>query len=100
MGAGCASADPVPALHQEFLLRTVGLQIEAGYDPIPDQNWTDEIAKDSLVFGNISFEAIFVIEEETKSLALDDQRVEGGENMNLFRRGIRNGIERIGTDPV
>src|ERR1700722_4326090 len=100
MGAGCASVDPVPAQYQELLLRAVGLQVEAGNDPIPDQNWTNEIAKDSLVFGNISFEAIFVIEEEMKSLALDDQRVEGGEDMNLFRRRIRNGIKRIRTDPV
>jgi hypothetical protein len=45
-----------------------------------------------LVLGNVSFEAILVIEEELDSLALDDQRVEGGQDMNLFPRRIGNGI--------
>src|SRR5579863_3041754 len=99
MGSG-RPADPVPALHQKFFPRPVGFEVEGGNDPIPDQNWANEVAKYPLVLGNVSFEAILVIEEEFDSLALDDQRVEGGQDMNLFLRRTGNGIEDIGTNPV
>ena len=70
-------ADPVPALHQEFLPQPVGFEVEGGDDPIPDQDRTHEIAKYPLVPGNVSFEAILVIEEQPEPFALDDQRVKG-----------------------
>ena len=66
------------------------LRSRAAIDPIPDQDWANKIAKYPLVLGNVSFEAILVIEEEPESLALDDQRVEGGQDMNLFLRRIGN----------
>jgi hypothetical protein len=100
MGAGRAPADPLPALHQKLLPRPVGFEVEGGNDPIPDQDWANKIAKYPLVLGNVSFEAILVIEEEPESLALDDQRVEGRQDMNLFLRRIGNGIESLQTDPV
>jgi hypothetical protein len=81
MGAGSAPADPVPALHQKFLPRPVGFEVEGGNDPVPDQNWANEIAKYPLVLGNVSFEATLVIEEEPESLSLNDQRVEGGQDI-------------------
>lgn len=56
-------ADPVPALHQKFFSRPVGFEVEGGNDPIPDQNRANEIAKYPLVLGNVTFEAILVIEE-------------------------------------
>ena len=100
MGARRALADPIPTLHQKFLPRPVGFKVESGNDPIPDQNRAQEISEYSLVLGNVSFEAILVIEEEPESLTLDDQRIEGGQDMNLFLRGIGYGIEDIRTDPV
>src|SRR5580698_3774533 len=103
MGAGRASADPVPALHQKFLLRPVGFQVEGGHDSISDQNWATEVAKYPLVLRNISLEPILVIEEEPEPLPLDDKGVERGENMNLFLRFLRragNSIESFPAHPV
>src|SRR5271157_5407476 len=100
MGARLPTADPVPALQQKFLLRPFCFEVEGGNHPIPDQNWANKIAKYPLVFGNISFEAVLVIEEDPQPLPLDDQRVEGGKDMNLFLRRIGNGVERIRTCPV
>ena len=97
---GTPSTDPVPALHQKLLPLPVGLQVEAGNDPIPDQNRAHEIAEHPLVLWDVSFEAILVIEEEPESLALDDQRVERRQDMNLFLRRIGNGVEGFRTDPV
>src|SRR5271167_4469084 len=99
MSAG-RPADPVPALYQKFLPRPIGLEVQGGNDPISDQNRATEIAKYALVLGNVSFKAIFVIEEKPEAFALDDQRVERGQNMNLFLRRIRNGIEGVRTNPV
>src|SRR5208282_1070451 len=73
---------------------------EDGNDPIPDQNRATEIPEYALVLGNVGFEAILVIEEEPQPLALDDERVEGGQDMDLFLRRIGHGIESIRTDPV
>jgi hypothetical protein len=58
------------------LLLPVGFEIEGGNNPIPDQDWTTEVTKYPLVLGNISLEAILVVEEELEPLALNDQRVE------------------------
>jgi hypothetical protein len=47
----------------------VGLEVEGGNDPIPDENRAHEIAEGPLVMGNVGFEPILVIEEEAESLA-------------------------------
>jgi hypothetical protein len=54
MSAGYAPADPVPALHEKFLPLPVGLEVEGGNDPIPDENRAHEIAEDPLVTGKRS----------------------------------------------
>jgi hypothetical protein len=72
MSAGPVPADPVPALHQKFPLLPVGFEVEGSNDPISDQNRANEIAEYPLVLGNVSFQAILVIEKEPESLALDD----------------------------
>jgi hypothetical protein len=82
MSAGC-STDPVPALHQKLLPLPISLEVESGHDSIADQNRAQEIAEHPLVLGNIGFEAIFVIEEEAQSLALDDERVEGRQALRV-----------------
>jgi hypothetical protein len=78
----------------------IALQVEAGNDAIPDQNRAHEIAEQPLLFGNVGFEAILVVEEEAQSLALDDERVEGRQDVNLFPRRSRNGFDGIRTHPV
>ena len=100
LGVRHVPADPMPALHQKSFPLPVGFEVEGGYDSISNQNWANEIAKYSLVFGNVSLEAIVVIEKESQSLTLDDQRVEGGEDMNLFSLRIGNGVEGVRMDPV
>src|SRR5215472_15379668 len=100
MRSGRPATDPGPTLHPEFLPRSVGLEVKRSNHPIPDQNRTNEIPKYALVPGNVSFEAILVIEEQPESFALDDQRVERGQDVNLFLRWIGNGIEGLRAGPV
>src|ERR1700739_3395572 len=73
VGARGSPIDPVPALQQKFLLRPVGFQIEGRDDPTPEKDWATEVAIDPFMLGNVSLEAILVVEEEAESLALDDQ---------------------------
>ena len=44
MSVGRPPSDPVPALHQKLLPLPVGLEVEGGHDPIPDE-MVDELCR-------------------------------------------------------
>src|SRR5438045_3760621 len=45
-----ALADPVPLLHQQFLVLAVGLEIDGGNDVFADQHRQRKIAEQALLF--------------------------------------------------
>src|SRR5467141_3608027 len=95
-----AIADPAPSLHQQFLPLAIGLEINDGDDFVPDEHGLGEVAEQPLVLGNVSLEAVLVVEEQMQPLALMDERVEGRQDVDVLMRGIEGGIERLGPRPV
>src|ERR1700730_9168596 len=77
-------ADPAPFLHQEFLVRPIGLQINRGDDLATDQHRQREVAEETLVFRHISLETVLVVKEQMSPLALDDQGIERREDVHQF----------------
>src|SRR5215475_8381534 len=83
---GLARTDPVPLLHQQLLVLAVCLQVERGDDLIIQQNGKREVAENTFGLGHIGLELVAITEDELAALALDDERIEGRENMDE-RRG-------------
>src|SRR5258708_1414275 len=79
---GLALADPAPFLHQELLVLPIGLEIQRGDDVAADHDRQREIAELALFLWHVSLEAVFVVEERVRPLALDDQRIEGREDVH------------------
>src|SRR5450755_1597130 len=79
---GLAVADPVPFLHQQLLVLPVGLEIERGDDVLSHEDRQREIAELALFLRHIGLEAMRVVEEQMRPLALDDQRVERREDVH------------------
>src|SRR5260370_2901177 len=76
-----ALADPIPFLQQELLVRPVGLEIERRDDVLSDQDRQCEIAELAFVLRHIGLEAVLVVEDEMRPLALDDQGIERREDV-------------------
>src|SRR5437016_2769846 len=89
---GLAPADPGPLLHQEFPVLPVGLEIERGDDVLADQDRQREIAELAFLLRHIGLEAMLVVEEQMRPLALDDQGIERREDVH--ERASAPGIER------
>src|SRR5712691_9720972 len=95
-----AITDPGPSLHQQLLPLAIGLEIDDGGDFVPDEHGLGEVAEPPLVLGNVTLEAVLVAEEQMQPLALMDERVEGGQDVDPLLGGIKRGIERLGPRPV
>src|ERR1700730_4994947 len=78
-------ADPAPLLQQQFFLLAIGLEIERGDDALACQHRQREIAEAPPFLRDIGLEAVPVIEEKMRPLALDDERVEWREDMHQLR---------------
>src|SRR5882672_5055710 len=89
---GLALADPGPLLHQELPVLPVGLEIERGDDVAADQDRQREIAELAFLLRHISLEAVLVVEEQMRPLALDDQRIERREDVH--ERTFASGLAR------
>src|SRR5215468_9195437 len=76
-----AFPDPGPFLHEELFLLPVGLEIKGGDDVLADQHGQREIAELALLLRHIGLKAMRIVEEEMRALALDDQGIEGREDM-------------------
>src|SRR6267378_3171595 len=95
-----AIADPGPALQQQLPALAIGLEIDDGGDFVPDEHGLGEVAEPPLVLGDVSLEAVLVVEEQMQPLALMDERVEGRQDVDPLMGGIEGGIERLGPRPV
>src|SRR5262245_685795 len=91
--------DPSPFLYEQFLLLAIRLEIDGGNDAVADENGQGEIAEQTLLLGDVSLEAMFIVKEEVRSPALDDERIERRENVDHLRGGAR-GLDCLGTSPV
>ena len=80
-----ALADPAPFLHQQFALLAVGLEIEGCDDVLAGQHRQCKIAELALFLRHVGLEAMLVIEHEVGPLALDDQGIERGEDVDQLR---------------
>ena len=87
-------------LDLQLALLAIGLEIDGGNDVVADQHRQGEVAEHPLLLGHVGLEAVLVVEEQLQPLALDDERVEGGEDMHqlLPDRGIASSAS--GRDPV
>src|ERR1700731_1830521 len=94
-----AGAEPAPFLQQQFLVLAVGFQIERGDDVDPRQHRQREIPKTALFLRHVGLEAVFVVEEEMGALALDDQRVERGEDVHQLGSRAHRIFQRPGPGP-
>src|SRR5579883_818304 len=79
---GRALARPRPFLDEQSLLLPIRLQIDDCDDFVVDQGRQREIAEDALFLWRIGLETVVVIEEQLQALALDDQRIEGRQDMS------------------
>ena len=84
----------------EFALLAIRLEIDRGDDFVADEDGQGEVAEFALGPWHIRFEDVVVAEEEFEALALDDQRIEGREDVHqaLIRR--RGRLERFGARPM
>ena len=95
-----ALADPGPLPHQQRLLFTIRLEVNGGDDFVAYQHRQREITHDALVFGHIGLEAVLVTEKQAEPLALNDQRIEGRQNVNQIIRRNDGCLERCGLRPM
>src|SRR5262245_59619129 len=56
-------AEPGPLLEQQLLPCAVGLEIEQRHDFVPDEHGECEVAEPPLLLGDVSLEAVLVVEE-------------------------------------
>src|SRR5947209_16098223 len=92
-------ADPAPCLHQHLAARAGGLEADRGDDVLPHKHRQREIAEHPLLFGDISLEAMRVAEKQFGAPALDDQRIERGEDVDQIGRLSRR-LDRVRPDPM
>src|SRR5688572_33402690 len=71
-----ATADPGPFLHQKLPLRAVGLEVDGGDDVVADQRRQRKVSEHPLLLGDVSIEAVLVVEEQMQPLELMDKRIE------------------------
>ena len=88
MATGAAIADPGPLLHQQLLPLAIGLEIDGGDDLVADEHGQGKVAEQPLLPGDVSLEAVLVVEEELQPLALMDERIEGREDVDRLLGGI------------
>src|SRR5688572_3966294 len=98
--AARALGHPGPLLQQQLLPRAIGLEVDHRDDLVPDQHRLAEVAQFALRLGYIGLEKVLVAEEELQAPALQDERVEGRQDVDaaVDRRKAR--FERFGTRPV
>ena len=72
----------------------IGLEIDDGGDFVPDEHRLGEVAEPPLVLGNVRLEAVLVVEEQMQPLALMDERIEGGQDVDPLLGGIEDGLDR------
>src|SRR5215467_7634517 len=77
-----ARAHPIPLLDQQFPVLPVGLQIERGDNLLAKKNRQGEITELAFGLRHIGLEAMLVIEDEMGALALDDQGIEGRQDVH------------------
>ena len=68
---------PVPA---------VGLEVYGRGDAVADEYGEREVAQAAAGFRDIGLEEVVVAEEQAEALALDDQRIEGREDVDACGR--------------
>jgi len=95
-----AGPHPAPFLHQEFPVPAVGLEIDRRDDLLADQHRQRKISKSSFFLRDISLEPMIVTEDERGPLALDDQWIEGREDVHEIRRLRGLMRQRLGRRPV
>src|SRR5262249_9842966 len=95
-----APPHPGPLLDGELAGATVRLEVDGGHHLIADQHRQREVAKEALLLRQVGFEAMFVVEKQRKALALNDERIKGGENVHplLSRLGLHR--EVCGSGPM
>src|SRR5262245_25210645 len=86
-----ALADPGPLLDAQLLLLAVGLEVDGGDDLVAEEHGEREIAEASLRLGDVGLEDVVVVEEESQPLALQDQRIEGREDVDQAVAGAVGG---------
>ena len=99
----CAAApalpDPMPGLDQELARLPVGLEVERRHDLVAAEHRQGEIAELALRLRQIGLEQVLVAEEGRRALALDDERVEGRQDVGEGgRRDLR--FQRLRPRPV
>ena len=98
LGADVGSSQ-VTLLHQQLAGRAVGLEVERRHDAVAHQHRQGEIAELALGRRDIGFEDVVIAEEQLEPLALDDQRIEGREDVDQARRLAGGGVERLRARP-
>ena len=93
------SSMPGPLLDQQAAAGAVGLEVDRRGDAVADEDRQGEVAELPFRGRDIGLEAVVVVEEEREAPALDDQRVEGREDVDAV--GLGQGLgERLGGRPV
>lgn len=86
----CLRHEPGPLLDQQFLPLPVRFEVERRHHPVAGENRQREIAQHPFAGRHIGLEAMLVAEKQGEALALDDQRIEGRQDMDKARRlGVR-----------
>ncbi len=93
LGAGVAFG-PVPVLDEELAGGAVGLEVDGGEDAVADEDREGEVAEAAARGGDVGLEEMVVAEDLAEALALDDQRVEGREDVD--GRGVGRAGEVFG----
>ena len=87
--AVAAVVDPGPLLDQEPAAGAVGLEVDRRGDAVADEDRQGEVAELPFRGRDIGLEAVVVVEEGGEALALDDERVEGREDVDAVGLGQR-----------
>src|SRR6202041_906752 len=83
-----------------FPLLAIGLEIERSHDLIADQDRQREIAEPPLFLRHIGLEEMVIAEDQTRPLALDNQGIERGKNMDATGNVVSRGLQRLGLRPM
>lgn len=91
MGRLLAGANPGPLLDQEAASRSIGLEVQSRDNLVADQHRQGEVAEHAFGLRHIGFETVLLAEEAMQPLALDHERIERRQDVDMRRkrRGTR-----------